>query len=273
MLRKLLKNTNDDKQKAMISAILYEYALINSQKIESRSPSIDQNEHYLVSEDFRFETFFDIDGYARELRKAPIYWPGSFWNDRNKRFIDELDGVGLNDFKRTFNHSLGNFLVLDVRSPEFRDMLGSIDHHGSNGAFSDIRAPYDARTFEKALALNPSLSAPDPQAAYAVYSAFCSLVWDRALLLDEAKVIPRMSEPLKGNPYRIERGDRLISQDLARSAIEYNTISRFMNDNPVVLEIGAGYGRLAHAFYVMGVQKYIIVDIAPTLFLAQTYIE
>jgi putative sugar O-methyltransferase len=42
---------------------------------------------------------------------------------------------------------------------------------------------------------------------------------------------------------------------------------------PRVLEVGAGYGRLAFVFMRAQKCKYIIVDIAPALFLARWYLE
>ena len=40
-----------------------------------------------------------------------------------------------------------------------------------------------------------------------------------------------------------------------------------------MLEIGAGYGRLAYVFLVASLCQYVIVDIAPTLYLASWYLQ
>ena len=85
-----------------------------------------------------------------------------------------------------------------------------------------------------------------------------------------------LGEPALGNPPPVLHHRRLISQDLANSALETAAIRRALGrEKPTsVLEIGAGYGRTA--FALLGVYpkaRYTIVDIEPALSLSRWYLS
>jgi putative sugar O-methyltransferase len=68
---------------------------------------------------------------------------------------------------------------------------------------------------------------------------------------------------------------RLISQDLANSAIEAAAIERLLPSRPPgsILEIGAGYGRLAYVLMSLYPDcSYTIVDIEPARSIAEWYL-
>ena len=103
-----------------------------------------------------------------------------------------------------------------------------------------------------------------------------NMVWDYAV-----KICPRidkLSEPGVGNPPRILRNGRLISQDLANSALEADFV---LTNLPASFEVGracgplgAGYGRTAHALITLLPDvKYVVVDIPPALYLSQKYLS
>src|ERR1700734_1631333 len=84
-----------------------------------------------------------------------------------------------------------------------------------------------------------------------------------------------LREPSEGNPSLItDRSGALISQDLANSIIEISAMNLSLRPSSVVLELGAGYGRDAYAILATnpGI-KYVIVDIAPALWVAETYLR
>ena len=88
----------------------------------------------------------------------------------------------------------------------------------------------------------------------------------------------RLEEPTLGNPLPVRLNGKLISQDLANSLIEWCEIRALMKrvslpEQPQILEIGAGYGRLAYVCLKAGRYKYVIVDIPPALTLAEWYLE
>jgi putative sugar O-methyltransferase len=83
-----------------------------------------------------------------------------------------------------------------------------------------------------------------------------------------------LREPEEGNPAVItDESGALISQDLANSILEITSMGAHLPPGSVVLELGAGYGRDAYAMLATtpGI-KYIIVDIPPALWVAQTYL-
>jgi putative sugar O-methyltransferase len=84
-----------------------------------------------------------------------------------------------------------------------------------------------------------------------------------------------LREPAEGNPALItDRSGAQISQDLANSIIEISAMNLSLRPGSVVLELGAGYGRDAYAILATnpGI-KYVIVDIAPALWVAETYLR
>ena len=74
------------------------------------------------------------------------------------------------------------------------------------------------------------------------------MVWLLAERLDADRLLPRIQEPLFGNPFPLQFRDRLISQDLANSVMELYSItersSLSADDRFVACELGAGYGIL-----------------------------
>jgi putative sugar O-methyltransferase len=70
---------------------------------------------------------------------------------------------------------------------------------------------------------------------------------------------------------------RLISQDLANSLHEWSRVRQMVQglglpQTPRIMELGAGYGRLAYVFLQAEPCRYVIVDIAPALAVAQWYL-
>jgi putative sugar O-methyltransferase len=108
----------------------------------------------------------------------------------------------------------------------------------------------------------------------AVYSYAARLLWQYAADHGASDVLA-LGEPALGNPPPVLHKGRLISQDLANSALETTAIRRALGpDVPTsILEIGAGYGRTA--FALMGVYpaaRYTIVDIEPALSISHWYL-
>jgi putative sugar O-methyltransferase len=83
-------------------------------------------------------------------------------------------------------------------------------------------------------------------------------------------------EPAVGDPVLVRYGARTVSEDLCHSVEEYSSIvSGLPSDRScdTIVEIGAGYGRLAYVFLRASRDvRYHIVDIPPALFVAQWYL-
>jgi putative sugar O-methyltransferase len=106
------------------------------------------------------------------------------------------------------------------------------------------------------------------------YKFFVGALWEIAVRHDTRGLTTRLSEPEIGNPIRITRHGRLISQHLANSIIEFTFAGRTgaIRDGCRVAELGAGYGRLAYVFAETHALTYCIFDIPPALAVAQWYL-
>jgi hypothetical protein len=83
-------------------------------------------------------------------------------------------------------------------------------------------------------------------------------------------------EPTLGNPIRVRRNGRMISQDIVNSLRERNALlaaieaddgTRFM-----AAELGAGYGRLGYLLLKTTQCRYFVFDIPPALYVSQWYL-
>lgn len=106
------------------------------------------------------------------------------------------------------------------------------------------------------------------------YTIAVRLLWEYARRRGDRRAIA-LPEPLLGKPFPIQWNGRLVSQDLANSAIETVAIYRAVGSNPVrsVLEIGAGYGRTAYVLLsLLPDSSYTVVDIEPALSISRWYL-
>ena len=78
-----------------------------------------------------------------------------------------------------------------------------------------------------------------------------------------------------GNPPPVRFHGELVSQDLANTSLEVSALQRLVPGmSPTsILEIGAGYGRVAYALLSLYPgSRYTIIDIEPTLGIGQRYL-
>ncbi len=107
-----------------------------------------------------------------------------------------------------------------------------------------------------------------------LYVAAVRLLWQYAEKHGHARVMA-LAEPRLGNPPPVYFRGRLISQDLANSALESIAIERALAGRTPqsILEVGAGYGRTAFAMMnLYADSQYTIVDIEPALTIARWYL-
>jgi putative sugar O-methyltransferase len=100
------------------------------------------------------------------------------------------------------------------------------------------------------------------------------LVWQYAEVNDVLGIL-KLAEPEIGQPLPVIHRGRLISQDLANSALEGTAIARALDGQPPrsILEVGAGYGRTAYALLsVFPEATYTIVDIEPAITISKWYL-
>lgn len=107
-----------------------------------------------------------------------------------------------------------------------------------------------------------------------LYSFATKLLWEYAMRHGDRNVLA-LTEPDAGSPLPVRWRGRLISQDLANTSLEVAAMRRALGSRPVtrVLEVGAGYGRTAHALLNLYPEcVYTIVDIEPALSISKWYL-
>jgi len=199
-----------------------------------------------------------------------------FWGDTSYRHERWIKMCGMETFKRNINFEYGQMAVFGMRDPKIKRIAWSLlkigrlpvwgfnthyDHHDTNG----IRC----RGWE--FPGNEELDA---------YAFYCGLLYQYAKAVDPLWCLqlrePNLGSPLpvyyKKNKYRA----RLITQDMCMSTIELSRIAKNINlcDVKRVLEVGAGYGRMAWMILELFPHiEYTIVDIEPALSVAKWYLE
>jgi putative sugar O-methyltransferase len=106
---------------------------------------------------------------------------------------------------------------------------------------------------------------------------FLSLLqWAYLLRLPLNPRLLDIREPEEGNPLIVEpKPGMKVSLDLANSILEYESFaSAIPLKRPVIVELGAGYGRNAFVILKMHLDaKLIIVDIPPALWVSERYLS
>jgi len=212
-----------------------------------------------------------MEGMLSELRSDPIFLPSKFWNNINLINNDMLKNEGIENFKRTLAQNYYNWLVSGINDPQFRNVLKNWLCHPSLTPFL-IKG-------EKTIRLQ-TMRHDKPTTIGGrhriIYNIFVALLWDLACRLDRTNLSSWITEPKIGCPIQVVLGNRLISQDLANSIIEGNTLASLVGESRRrlrIAEIGAGYGRLAYVWSLMRPGTYVIFDIPPALATAQWYIS
>jgi putative sugar O-methyltransferase len=100
------------------------------------------------------------------------------------------------------------------------------------------------------------------------------LLWEYARRHDPLGVT-RLAEPALGGPLPVRWRRRLVSQDLANSALEIEAVARALGGEQPdsIIEIGAGYGRMGYALLsVFPSASYTVVDIEPARSISEWYL-
>ena len=189
-------------------------------------------------------------------------YTSDYWKELNNKNISQLIEDGFENFKQTVALNYFTWLLQenDEQMEYLRNSLppAEIAEAKKRSAFSG-----------KHLLFSEEQSR--------LYNYFTFMLWEftkRQVRMNEYEAL---SEPLLGNPPAVKYGDKLISQDLANSILEYeavkNGVGGFQKIHSV-LEIGAGYGRTAYVVISLnpGI-KYIIADVPPALYVSQKYLS
>jgi putative sugar O-methyltransferase len=199
----------------------------------------------------------------------PLFRPSAFWSDLAARNKNMITNEGLENFKRTVANNYFNWLVTSVRHPNFpfafRKWLRHPDVSPILSKIGDSNHLHNRHT-EQLIALT--------EYQRQIYRLYVGFLWAAMCQNDPLGLRNQVTESEIGNPIRIESNGRLISQDLANSIVECNTIVKLLSEasKPRLLELGAGYGRLAHVFTATQEGQYFILDIEPAIDVAQWYL-
>lgn len=192
----------------------------------------------------------------------PIYLPSRFWEALNKKNREQLESEGLESFKQTVAQNYFTWMI-DRRNEQFRYLVKQTRLWDWPAILRNVLA-YDS-------------SSRVSWKQQVVLGVFTRMLWKLAEQADIEHLLQRLEEPLQGNPFRIYLQGKLISQDLANSALEYYSIREHFTDSAgdptTICELGAGYGRNVYVFMnALARCKYIIIDIPPALYIAQHYL-
>lgn len=190
--------------------------------------------------------------------------PSKYWVELNKMNMAQLQQHGYENFKRTIALNYFTFARIWPWDAQFRFLLKQLPVRVS---LTCMRQAWFARRHDYFSSFSWI------QSLFYNFLTLASWEYTRAVVSDASLL--SLSEPEDGNPAEIrDRSGRLISQDLASSILEVSSMGSSLPAGSVVLELGAGYGRDAYALLATkpGI-KYVIVDIPPALWVAETYLR
>jgi len=207
-----------------------------------------------------------IDEMLEELSRArEEVLPSKLWTELNNKNIHQLATEGYENFKRTITKNYFNWVGVGLKPPITSQYKYLWQHLATSTLLS-----VSMRTLFTGNRSGLSLK-------YILSHNLSRLVWAYALQVDTAHRLESLTEPTEGNPFHIYYGNKLISQDLGNSFLEYQAImdSGINTDSiKTIMELGAGYGRTGYVFLKLNPNiRYIVVDIPPALYVAEQYLS
>lgn len=216
--------------------------------------------------------------YESHLAGPKIYHASLFWEKLNRLNIEWLHNDGLQNFKRTVNNNYFNWMV-SARSAYFRTVVGRYLRASwrSPRRIWQILCVDINDMWHRTYVSHSNKGTVFQRRLYALYVlALDQYVRDT----DEYGLYSDLNEPRLGNPLSICLGERLVSQDLANSYLEYGFLRKSLGKEfesvRVIGEIGVGYGRLTYLLHLLrqGVtRKLILIDLPPALMVSQWYLR
>ncbi len=190
--------------------------------------------------------------------------PSKYWVELNKMNLAQLQEHGYENFKRTIALNYFTFVRILPWDAQFRFLLRRLPVRTIARC---LKSALFARKHEYFSSFNGIQSI--------LYNFLTLASWEFTRHAVSDANLLALREPADGNPAAIhDQTSALISQDLASSILEISSMGPPLASGSVVLELGAGYGRDAYALLATQPRiKYIIVDIPPALWVAETYLR
>lgn len=218
-----------------------------------------------MKEENTFDRLNEMVSVFIKSRKEVL--PSKYWMELNQKNIQQLEEFGYNNFKRTIAH---NYFTWVIKTKFWQDdQIRYLYTHlpKTSVVINFVNAV-------KALFIRGSKFLKIRQTL--IYNFLTYMLWDFSLRNDNNRILNRLSEPFEGNPPRLFSDKKLISQDLANSFFEYQSIMSVPDTKDIqsIMELGSGYGRTAYVFLKLIPNiKYIIVDIPPALYISEKYLS
>jgi putative sugar O-methyltransferase len=220
-----------------------------------------------------------IEQMREEVRAAPaVDQPSGFWTDMGRVNERVLDWAGEANFKRTLNQNYFNFIPIGPDDPRMLRMrrlvrpLGKIRLDRYAAEDPDL----DPASWISWYPNYYIFKEPGRALKRELYREYLALMYTYALRRDRSGLLATLGEPELGNPIRVYRDGRLISQDIVNSVRERNSLLAALQlDGHTAFnlaELGAGYGRLGYVMLKTTACRYFVFDIPPALYLSQWYL-
>lgn len=202
-----------------------------------------------------------------ELEKQDrLFAPSLFWKKLCDQHCELVRRYGFASFKRTVNFNYGQWGVGSFRDQFLSHVLKQLLQSG--------RIPYVP--FLSRMSNIENIHWPSKQPfSPSAYKFLVGMLWQLAWSRDDLGCLKACEESLVGGPIDIKFRRRLISQDLAQSSLELNSIMSVIGSNHIkaVGEIGGGCGRFSYLFMSMYPDAhYSIFDIPPALAISQNHL-
>ena len=199
--------------------------------------------------------------FAELQRGRPEVQPSKYWVELNQSDESQLMAVGFENFKRTVARHYFTWTAIWPWDSQLRFLMSQLPLTATCANIFRTFCPlkHEHLPIPHSLAVN-----------------FLSrMIWDYALRT--CPFLNQLAEPQVGNPLRLYREGRLISQDLANSALESQSILGGLPGTEGIKrigELGAGYGRNAYALLsLLPNVRYVVIDIPPALYVSQRYLS
>jgi putative sugar O-methyltransferase len=197
-----------------------------------------------------------------------IEQPSKFWQELAQAHQQDLERYGVDTCKRhqALRYFTWRWNWASIRHSEQMRFLLKHSSPGTLLRCAIERADLSDRSW---------LGIDWPKRDRWLYAYATRLLWTYAAQVDTVGTT-RLEEPSVGAPLPVRSRGRLISQDLANSAVEVTAINRALaGRRPLsILEIGAGYGRTAFALmHLFPEATYTVVDIDPALEICRWYLS
>ena len=190
--------------------------------------------------------------------------PSKLWQALINLNFEELNQYGYENFKRTLVRHYSANVPLYLMNTQILFLITHLN------PITTIIALY------KSVARHPHYGFNWIDSAS--FNFITYLLWFYTEKVDKDKLLDGFEEPISGNPPQIIYKNKLISQDIANSILEFKSIfdkNVSKNDIKTIADLGAGCGRDAIVFVRLlpNLEKYLVIDIPPALTIAEEYLS